>query len=129
MQTTMMDIPLSLNHILDRAGRLFPRSEIVTRLPDKSLRRHTYAQYYQRTRSLAAGTLIGAGTISNADAASGNACITEARVRASLAGVPDAELVPYLRHGDRVRIEALDARGRSVFGAIDQRVEIVGAGR
>ncbi len=57
MQTTMMDIPLSLNHILDRAGRLFPRSEIVTRLPDKSLRRHTYAQYYQRTRSLAAALL------------------------------------------------------------------------
>lgn len=86
-------------------------------------------EHLARTRSLAAGTIIGAGTISNADAASGNACITEARVRASLAGVPDAELVPYLRHGDRVRIEALDARGRSVFGAIDQRVDIVGAGR
>ncbi|MFT4100225.1 MAG: long-chain fatty acid--CoA ligase [Burkholderiaceae bacterium] len=57
MQTTMMDTPLSLNHFLDRAGRLFPKSEIVTRLPDKSLRRHTYAQYYQRTRSLAAALL------------------------------------------------------------------------
>lgn len=78
-----------------------------------------------RTRSLAAGSIVGAGTISNADERTGSACITEARVRASLAGVPDEQLRPYLRHGDRVRIEALDG-GRSVFGAIDQRVEVRG---
>ncbi len=86
-------------------------------------------EHLTRTRSLAAGTIIGAGTISSADDANGNACITEARVRASLAGVSEAEWTPYLRHGDRVRIEALDAHGRSVFGAIDQRVEVAGAGR
>ena len=54
MQSTMMKDPLSLNHLLERAGRLFPESEIVSRLPDKSLRRHSYAQYYARTRQLAA---------------------------------------------------------------------------
>jgi fatty-acyl-CoA synthase len=54
MHSTMMSVPLSLNHLLERAGRLFPDSEIVSRLPDRSLRRHTYAQYYQRTRALAA---------------------------------------------------------------------------
>lgn len=79
-----------------------------------------------RTRALAAGTIVGAGTISNADPATGSACITEARVRAALDGAPDDALMPYLRHGDRVRIEALDADGRTVFGAIDQQVRLVG---
>lgn len=54
MQSTMMDTPLSLNHLLERAGRLFAGNEIVSRLPDKSLRRHSYGEYYRRTRALAA---------------------------------------------------------------------------
>jgi fatty-acyl-CoA synthase len=54
MHSTMMNTPLSLNHLLERAGTLFPQSEIVSRLPDKSLKRHNYAQFYQRTRALAA---------------------------------------------------------------------------
>ena len=53
MQTTMMQVPLSLNHLLERAGTLFPKCEIVSRLPDKSLKRHSYGQYYRRTRALA----------------------------------------------------------------------------
>ncbi len=53
MRSTMMDIPLSLNHLLDRAGTLFAGNEIVSRLPDKTLRRHTYGQYHRRTRALA----------------------------------------------------------------------------
>ncbi|MBL0420750.1 fumarylacetoacetate hydrolase family protein [Ramlibacter sp. AW1] len=81
-----------------------------------------------RTRSLGAGSIVGAGTISNADPASGSACITEARVRQILAGEDESRLQPYLRHGDRVRIEAIDDAGRSVFGAIDQRVQVVGKG-
>jgi fatty-acyl-CoA synthase len=52
MQTTMMDVPLSLNHLLDRAGHIFPRNTIVSRLPDKSLRTHTYGEYHRRTRAL-----------------------------------------------------------------------------
>jgi fatty-acyl-CoA synthase len=54
MHSTMMDVPLSLNHLLERAGRLFAGNEIVSRLPDKSLRRHSFGEYYRRTRSLAA---------------------------------------------------------------------------
>ena len=53
MQATMMDVPLSLNHLLDRAGQIFGGNEIVSRLPDKSLKRHSYAQYHRRTRALA----------------------------------------------------------------------------
>ncbi len=53
MIATMMDVPLSLNHLLERAGKLFPGNQIVSRLPDKSLRRHSYGEYYRRTRALA----------------------------------------------------------------------------
>jgi fatty-acyl-CoA synthase len=55
MRSTMMDTPLSLNHLLERAGKLFAGNEIVSRLPDKSLRRHGYGEFYRRTRALAAG--------------------------------------------------------------------------
>ena len=51
--STMMQMPLSLNHLLERAGTLFASNEIVSRLPDKSLRRHSYGAFYQRTRQLA----------------------------------------------------------------------------
>ncbi len=54
MRSTMMDVPLSLGHLLDRAGTLFAKNEIVSRLPDKSLRTHTYGEYHRRTRKLAA---------------------------------------------------------------------------
>jgi fumarylacetoacetate (FAA) hydrolase len=83
-------------------------------------------RHLARTRSLAAGSIIGAGTISNADRAAGSACITEARVRQILDGTPEPQLRPYLRHGDRVRIEALGPQGSTVFGAIDQQLRVTG---
>ncbi|NRF70042.1 long-chain fatty acid--CoA ligase [Aquincola sp. S2] len=52
MQATMMDVPLSLNHFLDRAGTLFKHNRIVSRLPDKSLRTMSYGQWHRRTRAL-----------------------------------------------------------------------------
>jgi fatty-acyl-CoA synthase len=52
MKTTMMSVPLSLNTVFDHAGRLHPTQQIVSRLPDKSYRRHTYAQWHARTRAL-----------------------------------------------------------------------------
>ena len=54
MQTTMMNVPLSINHFLDRAGTLFKRNTIVSRLPDKSLRTHTCGQWHRRTLQLVA---------------------------------------------------------------------------
>ena len=47
-----MRFPLTLAHILERAGRLFPQSEIVSRLPDRSLHRYTYADFCRRARVL-----------------------------------------------------------------------------
>ena len=54
MQATMMNVPLSINHFLERAGTIFKRNTIVSRLPDKSLRSHSYGQWHQRTLQLAA---------------------------------------------------------------------------
>jgi fatty-acyl-CoA synthase len=56
----MMPGTLSLNHLLERAGKLFGGNEIVSRLPDKSLKRHSYADFYRRSRSFASA-LQGAG--------------------------------------------------------------------
>ena len=53
MQGTMMHYPLTLVHLLERAGRVFPDAEIVSRLPDHSLHRYTYADFYRRARLLA----------------------------------------------------------------------------
>lgn len=49
---TMMQFPLTLGHLLARAGRLFPRSEIVSRLPDRRLHRQHYADFHRRALAL-----------------------------------------------------------------------------
>ncbi len=73
-----------------------------------------------RTRALGAGTIVGAGTVSNRDRAAGSCCIAERRVIETLdEGAPRT---PFLRFGDVVRIEMSGPDGASVFGAIEQRV-------
>ena len=72
------------------------------------------------TRRLRAGTIIGSGTVSNADRSAGSACIAERRVIEILdQGEPKTD---FMRFGDTVRMEVLDPEGRTVFGAIEQRV-------
>lgn len=73
-----------------------------------------------RTRNLCAGTIIGSGTISNANFREvGSACIAERRAIELIdEGKPRTG---YLNFGERVRIEMLGADGNSVFGAIDQQ--------
>jgi fumarylacetoacetate (FAA) hydrolase len=78
-------------------------------------------EHAARTRNLSAGTIIGSGTISNPEyRAVGSACIAERRgIELVDHGKPRTE---YMKFGDRVRMEVLDAAGNSIFGAIDQRV-------
>ena len=83
-----------------------------------------------RTRELEAGSIVGSGTVSNKEAGGpgrpaaaggvGYSCIAEQRTVETL--VSGAPATPFMRFGDRIRIEMLDAQGRSIFGAIDQRV-------
>lgn len=71
-----------------------------------------------KTRRLAAGTIIGSGTVSNTDRTKGSSCIIERRMLETLAeGKPHTE---FLHFGDRVHIEMRDTEGCSYFGAIDQ---------
>jgi fumarylacetoacetate (FAA) hydrolase len=73
-----------------------------------------------KTRNARAGTILGSGTISNYDRSRGCACLAERRTLELLEnGKP---VTPFLKFGDRVRIEMLDAGGKSIFGAIDQRI-------
>ncbi len=84
-----------------------------------------------KTRALGAGTIVGSGTISNKGAdggagapvgegGAGYSCIVEQRVVETLRyGEPRT---PYMRFGDTVRIEMKDAKGHSIFGAIEQTV-------
>jgi fumarylacetoacetate (FAA) hydrolase len=69
---------------------------------------------------LSAGTLVGSGTVANQDEGKGASCLAERRTLETLAdGKPKT---PFLRFGDRVRIEMFDAAGASIFGAIEQTV-------
>ena len=74
-----------------------------------------------KTRPLSAGTIVGSGTVANEDTSLGASCFAEKRTVETLEhGKPST---PFMKFGDTVRIEVLDRDGRSVFGAIEQRIE------
>ena len=73
-----------------------------------------------RTRALAAGTILGSGTVSNQDPARGVSCLAERRAREQIEF--GAARTPFLQVGDRVEIRAAGPDGRDLFGSIDQRV-------
>ncbi|MBL8266034.1 fumarylacetoacetate hydrolase family protein [Steroidobacter sp.] len=83
---------------------------------------HELIAHAARTRRLHAGTIIGSGTISNSEYRTvGSACIAERRgIELEDQGKPST---PFMRFGDRVRIEMRDAKGGPLFGAIEQRVQ------
>jgi fumarylacetoacetate (FAA) hydrolase len=82
-----------------------------------------------KTRDLVAGSIVGSGTVSNKEAGGpgrpaaqggiGYSCVAEQRTVETING--GRPVTPFLAFGDRIRIEMLDAGGRSIFGAIDQR--------
>ncbi|GAB3789376.1 fumarylacetoacetate hydrolase family protein [Dyella agri] len=73
-----------------------------------------------KTRPLAAGTIVGSGTIANQDTSKGASCLAEQRTVETLRdGAPST---PFLKYGDTLRIEITDAAGASIFGAIEQRI-------
>ncbi|NYT67084.1 fumarylacetoacetate hydrolase family protein [Pusillimonas noertemannii] len=72
------------------------------------------------TRKLSAGTVIGSGTVSNADRAAGSACIAERRAIELIE--KGKSTTPFMHFGDRVRMQATAADGSAPFGVIDQRI-------
>lgn len=74
-----------------------------------------------KTRPLAAGSIVGSGTVANQDETKGSSCLAEKRM---LEIIKDGKPVtPFMKFGDRVRIEMKDKAGASIFGAIEQTVE------
>lgn len=77
-------------------------------------------QHIAKTRAFTAGTILGSGTVSNENPDKGVSCLAERRMREILAdGKPTTE---FLKEGDQVQIEMLDATGRNLFGTISQKV-------
>jgi fumarylacetoacetate (FAA) hydrolase len=73
-----------------------------------------------KTRPLAAGTVLGSGTIANEDISRGSSCLAEKRM---LEIIADGEAkTPFMQFGDTVRVEMLDASGQSIFGAIEHMI-------
>jgi fumarylacetoacetate (FAA) hydrolase len=74
------------------------------------------------TRAFTSGTILGSGTVSNADPKRGISCLAERRMLEIIHSADHQAKTPFLRAGDRVAMEAFDAQGRSVFGRLEQRV-------
>src|SRR5262247_4059122 len=141
-QTTFSPVavtPDELGHAWDGAKVDLPLLSYVNGQPfgrpnagtDMTFDFPTLIAHAVKTRPLGAGAIIGSGTVSNRDpdggpgrpvseGGVGYSCIAELRsVETIRHGAPKT---PFLSFGDRVRIEMLDADGRSIFGAIDQEV-------
>ena len=131
--------PDELGHAFDGAKVNLPLLSFVNGKPfgrpetgnDMTFDFPTLILHAAKTRALGAGTILGAGTVSNRDpdgglgkpveeGGLGYSCIAEQRtVETIRAGKPTT---PFLKFGDKVRIEMRDAEGRSIFGAIEQDV-------
>lgn len=120
---------LNLPVKVDLNGAPFGRAEAGE---DMTFDFPTLIAHAARTRPLCAGTIIGSGTVSNkgkdggpgqpvAMGGRGYSCIAELRMVETIA--TGAAKTPFLHDGDVVRIEMADAKGHSIFGAIEQRVE------
>ena len=117
---------------IDLNGQPFGRVETHT---DMTFDFGTLIAHLAKTRHIGAGSIIGSGTVSNRDASGGPgqpvaqggrgyACIAEQRmVETITSGAP---ATPWLGPGDVVRIEMLDEKHHSLFGAIEQQVTAAG---
>jgi fumarylacetoacetate (FAA) hydrolase len=119
-----------LNRVLsvDLNGQAFGRAEAGE---ECTFDFGTLIAHLAKTRNLGAGSIIGSGTVSNRDpdgspgrpcsaGGRGYSCIAEQRMIETIAG--GKAQTPFLRFGDVVRIEMKNARGRSIFGAIEGEV-------
>ncbi len=74
-----------------------------------------------KSRPLGAGAIIGSGTVSNTDRSAGSCCLAEVRM---LEKIETGEMTtPFMRFGDKVRIEMNSRDGQSIFGTIEQKVK------
>jgi len=126
-KNSLVHLPL---HV-DYNGQPFGRAEAGV---DATFSLARLVAHAAKTRPLSAGTIIGSGTVSNkgsdggpgkpvSEGGLGYSCIAEIRMIETIAS--GAAKTPFMKPGDTVRIEMLDAHGHSIFGAIEQTVEQV----
>jgi len=131
--------PDELSHAFDGAKVNLPLLSFINGKPfgkplcgdDMTFDFPTLIMHAAKTRELCAGTILGSGTISNRDADGGPgkpigegglgySCLAEQRTIETIkTGKP---VTPFLKFGDTVKIEMLDDKGQSIFGAIEQDV-------
>jgi fumarylacetoacetate (FAA) hydrolase len=112
-----LNLPLVVHWNGERVGSAHAGTDMVFDFPQ-------LIAHAARTRNLRAGSIVGSGTVSNKDASRGYSCIAEKRALEMIAdSKPSTE---FMKYGDRVRIEMFDGAGRSIFGAIDQKVAAAG---
>ncbi|HEX3439957.1 MAG TPA: fumarylacetoacetate hydrolase family protein [Pseudolabrys sp.] len=131
--------PDELGHAFDGAKVNLPLLSFINGKPfgepvcgnDMTFDFPTLIAHAAKTRALGAGTILGAGTVSNRDAGGGPgkpieegglgySCIAEQRtVETIREGKPRT---PFLTFGDKICIEMRNAQGQSIFGAIEQDV-------
>ena len=81
---------------------------------------HDLIAHIARTRRFGAGTILGSGTVSNAERSRGISCLAEIRMIETIEqGAPKT---PFMKHGDRIHIEGVLPDGTSPFGTIEQEV-------
>jgi fumarylacetoacetate (FAA) hydrolase len=88
--------------------------------PEMHFSFHDLVAHMARTRAYGAGTILGSGTVSNADRARGVSCLAERRAL-EMIDRGRAE-TPFMKPGDTIAIEMLDAAGGNIFGRIEQKV-------
>ena len=87
---------------------------------DMTFNFHQLIEHVTKTRRLGAGAIIGSGTVSNYDRSKGSSCLAEKRMLETVeTGKPET---PFMKFGDRVKVEMLDQDGNNIFGSIDQKV-------
>lgn len=84
--------------------------------PEMHFSFYELVQHIAKTRRFAAGTILGSGTVSNADRARGISCLAERRMIETIEG--GKPTTPFMKAGDTIRIEATP----NLFGAIDEKV-------
>jgi len=123
-QDGKLHLPMRVDYNNQAFGRAEAGEDMTFNMP-------TLIAHAAKTRPLGAGTIIGSGTVSNRDKAGGPgkpiseggrgySCIAELRMVETI--LHGRAKTPFMKFGDRVKIEMLDAKGESIFGAIDQQV-------